>query len=98
MLRTLQSYREALKTDPELSRLYTEARQAVITRDWAEQLSITLSGAAAKLLALVGGAQSSAPENIQAVTGAVLSFPPATGIHALARRRGAGGLEFRPPA
>ncbi|QLG11014.1 hypothetical protein HLB42_09690 [Deinococcus sp. D7000] len=73
-LRTLQNYRAALKTDPELSRLYAEARQVVITRDWAEQLGVTLSGAAAKLLALIDGAQSSAPETIQAVTGAVLGL------------------------
>ena len=73
-VRTLQRYREALKTDEVLSRLFDEARQQMTQLHWAQQIDVTLSGAAAKLLELVQKAYSPDAETIQAVTGAVQSL------------------------
>ncbi len=73
-LRTLQNWRAALKTDRELSRLFAEAHRELGNRGWADEVDETLSAATQKLRALILGAQSSSPETIQAVTGAIQSL------------------------
>lgn len=70
-IRTLQRWREALKTDPELSRLFAECHRELGNRDWGDMVTSTLSAAAQKLQALILGATSSDPETIRAVTDGV---------------------------
>lgn len=73
-LRTLYNWRDALRTDAELARLFAEACAELEKRDWADELTFALSAGVRHLQTLILGARSSDPETIQAVTNAVLGM------------------------
>lgn len=72
--RTLRRWREALKSDPELSALFRLYCQQAAATDWAKEIDSALASTTRKLQELVEAAQTPDPETIEAVTGAVATL------------------------
>ena len=71
-LRTLQRYRAALDTDPELSQMYTQLSRETTARNWADELDATLSAGIRKIKSLIE--KTTDPASLGAVTEAVKSL------------------------